>query len=151
MTSRTSGPGPSRRRLLQAGTAGLLVGGALAACGDDDEPEVVPGSGQTGADGSSGGEALEVPAAEVPEGGSVFREGDHVILTHPSSGEFHAFDATCPHEGCAVSRSDGADLLCPCHGSRFRMDTGDVVAGPAERGLTGLTVEVEGDTVRVRR
>jgi Rieske Fe-S protein len=152
MTSSTHGPGPSRRRLLQVGGAGLLVTGALAACGDDDDdddgPEVEPGSG---AARGSGGGAVEVPAAEVPEGGAVFREGDHVIVSQPSPGDFRAFDATCPHEGCAVSRTDGADLLCPCHGSRFRMDTGEVVRGPAERALTGLTVEVEGDTVRVRR
>lgn len=147
MTTSTNGRGPSRRSLLQAGGAGLLVTGALAACGDDDGPEVEPGPGPA----AGSGDDVEVPVTEVPEGGAVYREGDNVIVSQPSSGDFRAFDATCPHEGCAVSRTDGAELLCPCHGSRFRMDTGEVVGGPAERGLTGLTAEVEGDTVRVRR
>jgi Rieske Fe-S protein len=160
MTSTSPRPGPSRRHLIRAGGAGLAVTGALAACGsdDDDTPDVVPGgaqdddgSGEASGGQGAGGSGIDVPVAEVPEGGSVFRQAEHVIVTQPSAGDFRAFDATCPHEGCAVSRTDGAELVCPCHGSRFTMDSGDVVGGPAERGLTALTVQVEGDTLTVQR
>ena len=69
--------------------------GTLAACGGD-------GGDAGGASGgaSGGGEAVTVPVAEVPEGGGVVR--DRVVVTQPSAGEFKAFDATCPHQGCAV-------------------------------------------------
>jgi cytochrome b6-f complex iron-sulfur subunit len=54
---------------------------------------------------------------------------------------FYALAAICTHLGC-TPRLEGKQFVCPCHGSRFRLD-GEVLAGPAKRALerafVGLT------------
>jgi Rieske Fe-S protein len=47
------------------------------------------------------------------------------------------FSSKCPHLGCRISRTEGRELVCPCHGSRFDLQ-GNVVHGPATRGLRSL-------------
>ncbi|WP_273429675.1 Rieske (2Fe-2S) protein [Marinobacter sp.] len=60
-----------------------------------------------------------------------------------------AFSSVCTHQGCDVNAwmaSDGL-LACFCHGSMFDpFDGGQVVAGPAPRGLPVLPIsEVDGE------
>lgn len=47
------------------------------------------------------------------------------------------FSARCTHLGCRVNAAQGDLLVCPCHGSRFRLD-GSVAIGPARRPLEVL-------------
>jgi thiosulfate dehydrogenase (quinone) large subunit len=85
------------------------------------------------------------PARGVPVGGAAsFRDptsGDPALVVQPKAGEFHAFDAICPHAGCTVGYAASRDLIvCPCHGSQFNAATGAVEVGPATTGLTSLSV-----------
>jgi thiosulfate dehydrogenase [quinone] large subunit len=88
-------------------------------------------------------------AATVPVGGAATftaANGDPGIVLQPSKGQFLAYDAICPHAGCTVAFSKAADLMvCPCHGSEFKVSNGDVVAGPAPTGLTKWTIAEGGD------
>jgi Rieske Fe-S protein len=43
--------------------------------------------------------------------------------------------------GCTVAPA-GAELDCPCHGSRYNALTGAVLQGPAPRPLPGVPVHV---------
>ena len=85
------------------------------------------------------------PASHVPVGGAAsFTDpstGDPSLVVQPSRGRFLAFDAVCPHAGCAVSYEPGSkQFVCPCHGSTFNGRTGAVIAGPAPRGLSRIQV-----------
>jgi len=154
---------PTRRSILQIGAVGAMGAAALSACGSDEPADPAAGSGsvEEGGQSAAGGDdsgasgdnsaagGTMVPVADVPEGGSLYLADDTLIVAQPSAGEFAAYDATCPHQACAVSGSEGAELVCPCHGSRFDIATGEVLSGPATRGLTTLGVAVDGDTLTI--
>lgn len=131
----------SRRRVLH-GAAGLgvlgIAGPALAGCGGDDPAEVTP---------SAGSVALPA-AADVPVGGGVVVEGDEpVVVTQPTEGNFKAFSAVCTHQGCTVGEVTDNVIACPCHGSKFNAETGEVVEGPAEEALASVEIVVDGDQI----
>ncbi|MGB9029065.1 MAG: Rieske (2Fe-2S) protein [Acidobacteriaceae bacterium] len=61
---------------------------------------------------------------------------DPMIVVNRAGGTA-VFSSQCPHMGCRINRTEGQELVCPCHGSRFNLQ-GDVVQGPATRGLGSL-------------
>jgi Rieske Fe-S protein len=66
------------------------------------------------------------------------------ILFRDKAGNLHAFDLTCTHQGCLTHYSPQDVLIvCPCHGSIFRPDTGEVVSGPAREPLLRIILEVD--------
>jgi thiosulfate dehydrogenase [quinone] large subunit len=66
---------------------------------------------------------------------------DPGLVIQPSAGQFVAYDALCPHAGCTVQYASSNQVItCPCHGSEFDVATGAVLVGPAQVGLTPLTV-----------
>lgn len=134
-----------RAALAVPAGAGAL---ALSACGGDSGSEEDAGStSSSSSSAASGSGGVSVATADVPVGGGVVQ--DKVVVTQPSEGDFKAFDATCPHQGCAVTKVESGTITCPCHGSTFDASTGDVTGGPAEEGLTVKDATVDGDTVTV--
>jgi Rieske Fe-S protein len=84
---------------------------------------------------------------EIPVGGGRIFAAERVVLTQPESGRIRAFSTVCTHQGCAVDQIAGGTINCPCHGSKFAVADGSVVAGPALRPLPELPVRVENDTI----
>lgn len=127
----------SRRALLAAG--GAAAGVTLAACGDGTE---APTTGDPAAE-----PATLANVSDIPVGGAIAvssaSAGD-ILLTQPVEGEIHAFSSICTHAGCAVEPAEG-ELDCPCHGSRFDLQTGAVLGGPARDPLPTVSVEVAED------
>ena len=72
---------------------------------------------------------------------------DGVIVSRPASPDepLRVLSARCTHLGCLITHAAGDLLVCPCHGSRFRLD-GTVVSGPAVRPLATLPYEVDPKT-----
>ncbi|HEY0335237.1 MAG TPA: FAD-dependent oxidoreductase [Stenotrophomonas sp.] len=70
--------------------------------------------------------------------GAVVRRGVHRVATYrDGDGTLHEFNARCPHLGCAVHWSPQEKSWdCPCHGSRFEAQTGQVLNGPANEPLS---------------
>lgn len=133
-----------RRALL--GSAGAGVAAALAACG---------GGQASGKAGNPGGQATgamkeSITKASVPVGGGRVFAGQQVVVTQPKAGEFKAFSAICPHQGCLVGDVAKGVITCPCHGSQFDITTGAVRQGPATQPLAPKTVTVKGDGISVR-
>lgn len=58
------------------------------------------------------------------------------------AGGLTVLSAKCPHLGCRINGTEGGDLVCPCHASRFRLN-GELLHGPARRGLTPLPFAVD--------
>lgn len=90
--------------------------------------------------------------ADVPVGGghkvTDSANGEPTWVLQLQSGQFSAFSARCPHQGCSVNfESSAAGFTCPCHGSRFDAQ-GHLLSGPAQRGLTAIPVQVSGGDVR---
>ena len=153
-----SNPELVRRRLLLRGTA-LAAGGAalsgLAGCGGDEatptatastteqttDPAAEPTDTPSGS-GGDGGTDIGSTSAVAVGSGAIFAK-DSTVVTQPTRGEFRAFTTTCTHQGCPVDQVDGDEIVCPCHGSRFSIADGSVVAGPAPAPLAERSVDVE--------
>ena len=120
------------RRTVVVGAAALGAGLTVAGCST---VSTAPAAATDAPIGST---------ADVPVGSGTIFADSRVVVTQPEAGTFTAFDAACPHQGCNVGSVEGAEIVCPCHGSRFGLD-GAVLTGPATSGLRPVEVTVEGD------
>ena len=145
--------------LIAAGAAaegGRLVGGAKSPTNSTSQlsgsPTTTPSGGGASATttpapaGAKG--TLLGPSKDVPKGQAatftIPSSGDPGIVVQPTTGQFFAYDAVCPHAGCTVGYYAANNVFaCPCHGSEFQVINGAVMNGPAPHGLTALKV-VEG-------
>ena len=110
----------------------------LAACGGDDTGTESTGGtttsagatadgGGRGGGGDAGGFAT---TADVPEGGGAIFADQGVVVTQPSAGEFKGFTNICTHRQCPLAAVTDT-INCNCHGSRFSIEDGSPVNGPA--------------------
>ena len=57
----------------------------------------------------------------------------------------------CPHAQCPFTAdgelADDGTLICNCHGSEFDPQTGALLLGPAQEGLTVVQLRVERNTL----
>jgi Rieske Fe-S protein len=142
------------RRSVLAGAAGVGAAAVLAACGTDSPtPAPNPGTDTNGgqaaptAGGQQAGSGVLAKASEIPVGGGKVIEGQKVVVTQPTAGQFKAFSATCTHAGCLVSSVVNGTINCPCHASKFSATDGSVQGGPAKSPLAAKNVTVQGDSV----
>lgn len=150
----------NRRRAL-SGTAAIAVGvPVLAACGSDDstasdpatsgseESTPSPSEAEPSSDGTStpAAEAL-ASASDVPVGGCFVVAASKVVVTQPTEGDFKAFTAVCTHQGCLVESSSEGEIPCPCHASRFSLEDGSPLSGPASAPLEAVEISVDGDSI----
>jgi nitrite reductase/ring-hydroxylating ferredoxin subunit len=70
-----------------------------------------------------------------------------------SQGRVFAVGQSCAHLGAPMSEGwlHRGQLVCPWHGSRFRLDDGEPVSGPATAPLASYDVRVRAGQVEVRR
>lgn len=138
---------PMNRRRALAGSAALAVGvPVLAACGSGGSTATGSGAGSGSGSGGTSGETL-ASAADVPVGGCFVVSGAKVVVTQPTEGDFKAFSAVCTHQGCLVETSSEGDIPCPCHASKFSLEDGSPVSGPATAALAAVDITVDGDSI----
>lgn len=79
---------------------------------------------------------------DYPLGSVTFNPQQRVFIVREKEGYFYALSAICSHLGCIANwRPEEGIIACPCHGSRFAR-TGEVLTGPAPRGLQRLLIEL---------
>ena len=99
-----------------------------------------------------GEERAIVDLDEVPAGGAyLFKypgSKDPAVLVRLPEGELVAYSQKCTHLGCVVFyEPEATELVCPCHEGIFDALTGEAIAGPPERALPAIGVEVRDGTV----
>lgn len=81
----------------------------------------------------------------------MFTVGDKKIAVTRVQDGYYAFDDTCTHMQCSLSRGflRGESCICACHGSEFDITSGKVLKGPAKKSVASYAVRVEGDSIQV--
>jgi Rieske Fe-S protein len=143
---------PSRRALLAG--AGVTCAAMLAGCTANDASNggVTPATGGTATSAGSSAPAVAANAlaatSQIPDGGGkIIDGGKNIVITQPEPGSFKAFSAICTHEGCIVASVSDGTINCPCHGSKFSIENGSVVHGPAPSPLAAVAIKVEGTSI----
>ena len=130
----------ANRRIVFHGLGALGVAAALAGCGGGDD-----GSSDGDDDVASGTQLTTTD--EVPVGGGVVLTDQKIVVTQPTGGDFKAFSAICTHQNCPVTSVANGTIDCKCHGSKFSIEDGSVVNGPATSGLGEVAVTVKGNEI----
>lgn len=133
----------TRRRVVTGTAVGAVGVPLLVACGSGDGDSGADSSGET----ESAGSGPLVATSEVPVGGGVIVADRNLVATQPTEGTFKVFSAICTHRNCPVSKVTGGSIDCPCHGSRFSIEDGSVIQGPATSPLEEVTFEVTGGEI----
>lgn len=83
---------------------------------------------------------------------------DVMVAVFNIDGEYHAIEDTCSHDeapmlGCGLEAEDvldGDQIICPRHGARFCLRTGDALTPPAYEPVTTFPVRVNAGRIQVR-
>lgn len=75
------------------------------------------------------------------------------LLLHRSAGTIHALDAVCTHMGGPLEKGqiENGCVICPWHGSTFRLADGTIVRGPATRPEPAYETRTRDGRIEVRR
>jgi nitrite reductase/ring-hydroxylating ferredoxin subunit len=142
--------GRARALSLVGGTvllAGGFYGGHLSFTQGVGPDQTVfdPGPRQWTAAANAGdvvsGEPTRVLADDTPV--MLLRQGETYSALHDR----------CSHRGCSLSEGsvEGDAIVCGCHGSRFALDDGSVLQGPATAPQPAFEVRLREGRVEVRR
>ena len=92
-------------------------------------------------------------ASEIPQGGKVYAEVmDRLVVLIRAGGQIYCIDDVCTHDGGPLGEGelDGFQIICPRHGARFDVRTGQALTMPATERTRVHEVKFEGDDVLVK-
>lgn len=93
------------------------------------------------------------PVSELAPGAyKVVDVDDAAIAVFNLDGEFYAIEDVCTHDYAELTGGDieGHEIVCPRHGARFDIRTGEALTPPAYEPVATLPVRVENGMVQVR-
>jgi 3-phenylpropionate/trans-cinnamate dioxygenase ferredoxin subunit len=92
-------------------------------------------------------------ASDVPDPGKTTLDIDDrlVVLIH-AGGAWYCIDDVCTHDGGPLGEGplEGEAIVCPRHGAKFDIRTGEALTMPATEPTAVHEVKLDGDDVLVR-
>ncbi|MEM7124882.1 MAG: non-heme iron oxygenase ferredoxin subunit [Chloroflexota bacterium] len=90
---------------------------------------------------------------ELPIGGSKLVEVDYVrVALFNLDGKIYAIEDVCTHDGGPLVEGEvvnGCEVMCPRHGARFDIRTGEAISFPAFEATNTYEVKVEGEDILI--
>ncbi len=93
------------------------------------------------------------PISDIPPGDYASAEVDGVfVAVFNVDGHFYAIEDVCTHDGggLAGGEIDGEQVICPRHGARFCLRTGEALTPPAYEPVRCYETRVVDGRVEVR-
>ncbi|MGA2776248.1 MAG: non-heme iron oxygenase ferredoxin subunit [Steroidobacteraceae bacterium] len=93
------------------------------------------------------------PAAELGEGQSIsIAIGRRMVAIARSEGEVFAVEDVCTHDGAELTGGEieGGQIVCPRHGARFCLRTGQALTPPAYEPVRVFATKIESGRIWVR-
>lgn len=91
-------------------------------------------------------------ASDVAEGeAKAYQVGGVWVGIARSDGHLYAFEDECTHAECPLTRGsfEGTEVECECHGARFDLRDGAVLAPPATRPVRVFPLRIDGEDILV--
>jgi 3-phenylpropionate/trans-cinnamate dioxygenase ferredoxin subunit len=78
--------------------------------------------------------------------------GRRMIAVVRSGADFFAIEDICTHDGAQLTGGDieGVEIICPRHGARFCLRTGEALTPPAYEPVRVFETKIEGGHLWVR-
>jgi len=89
---------------------------------------------------------------DIPDPGKqVFEVAGRFVVVFHVDGQFYALEDACSHDGNPLGEGqlEGFQIVCPRHGARFDIRTGQALCMPAVRPTPAYEVKVENGQVLV--
>ncbi len=93
------------------------------------------------------------PVAEIGEGQSIsVAVGRRMVAVVRSNGEFFAVEDICTHDGAELTGGtiEGDQIICPRHGARFCLRTGQAMTPPAYEPVRVFATKLEAGRLWIR-
>lgn len=93
------------------------------------------------------------PLTDLPPGSHRVVDVDGAqVAVFNLDGELHAIDDVCTHDGGILTGGpiEGDCIVCPRHGAKFSIRTGEALSPPAYEPTAKLPVRVEDGMIEVR-
>ena len=90
---------------------------------------------------------------DLPPGGrKAVDVEDVIIIVFNLDGQYYAIEDVCTHDYSSLDEGklDGGQIICPRHGARFDIKTGEALTAPAYEPIPTFPVRIEDGVVQVR-
>ncbi len=93
------------------------------------------------------------PASALDEGKTIcVAVGRHMVVVVRSGGAYFAVEDICTHDGAELAGGtiEGAEIICPRHGARFCLRTGEALTPPAYEPIRVFATKVDDGQLWIR-
>ncbi|HSC96673.1 MAG TPA: non-heme iron oxygenase ferredoxin subunit [Burkholderiales bacterium] len=88
----------------------------------------------------------------APGGHRVVDVDGAAVVVFNLGGEYYAIEDVCTHDGGQLTGGtiEGDEIVCPRHGARFSIRTGEALTAPAYEPVAKFPVRIENGVIQIR-